>query len=96
MAFQRPARFHRGDTERPCAQTRIIIPGQEFILDLQREIENLLGLGVLPQLQIGVDQIVECVNTVFGGATVPLGLLRGDVGIEASPRSCLVWPASRE
>jgi hypothetical protein len=56
-----------------------MLAGQELILDLQREIENLLGLGVPTQLQIGVDQIVERVDTVLGGAAVPLRFLRGGV-----------------
>ena len=33
-------------------------------------------------MQIGVDQIVERVDTVLGGAAVPLRFLRGGVGID--------------
>jgi hypothetical protein len=43
---------------------------------------ELLGLVILTQLQISVDQIVERVDTVFGSAAVLLRLLCGGIGID--------------
>ena len=42
----------------------------ELILDLEREIEHLLGFPVLRELQMRIDEIIQRVDSVFRRAAI--------------------------
>ena len=44
----------------------------EIVLDLERKIERFLGLGILPKLQMGIDEIIERVDAILGRTPVCL------------------------
>lgn len=42
----------------------------EVVLDLQRKIEGFFGLGILRELEVRIDQIIERVDAILGRAPI--------------------------
>ncbi len=74
--LQRPARFHRRHAERTGTQAGLVLARDQVILDLERKIERFLGLGVLSELQMGIDEIIERVDAILRRAPVGFRGLR--------------------
>jgi hypothetical protein len=90
LALHRPAGLHRRNPERAGAQPGVVLARHEVVVDLQREIESFLRLGVLAELQVGVDEIVEVVDAILRGSALVLRRLPGNV------RGDRVAPAAEE
>ena len=52
----------------------------QVILDFEREVERFLGLRILRKLQMGIDEIIERMDTVLRRAPIGLGNLSRIVG----------------
>ena len=62
----------------------------QVVLDLERKIERFLGLGVLSELQMGIDEIIERVDAILRRAPV------GFRGLRRVVRRDRVLPAAEQ